>query len=124
MVNFKPVELFLKINMEIYLARMDLKLLYINIPNSEGKGATKRSLDKQTNKTWATKFIIIFLTIILTLTDFIFNRINYPQIKAYVMGTIFVTEFGSKYKYLIKTVLMLYLLFIDDIFMIWKRTLP
>ena len=73
---------------ETYLGTMDVKLLYTNITNSEGKGATKRTLDKQANETGATKVTTTFLAIILTLNDFIFNYKNYPQIKACAVGTI------------------------------------
>ena len=47
--------------------------LYTNIPNSEGIAATKKTLDKETNKTIATKVITTFLANTLTLNNFIFN---------------------------------------------------
>lgn len=61
---------------------------YTNIGNSESIAAAKRALNKQTNKTVATKVITTFLPPILTLNNFIFNCKNYLQIKGYPMGTI------------------------------------
>lgn len=50
-----------KVSEETYIVTMNVVSLFTNIPNSEGMVATKRALDKGTNKTVATKVIRIFL---------------------------------------------------------------
>lgn len=62
-----------KVSEETYIVTMNVVSLFTNIPNSEGMVATKRALDKGTNKTVATKVIRTFLALLLTLKNFIFN---------------------------------------------------
>jgi len=110
---------------------MDVKSLYTNIPNSEGITAVRKAFDKSNTKTIATKVITTFMSLILTLNNFVFNSQNYLQIKGCAMGTIcapsyaniFMAEFEKQYIYPhIKNKSMMYLRYIDDIFMIWKGT--
>ena len=78
------------------------------------------------------KFLITtFLTLILTLNNFVFNSKFYLQIKGCAMGTIcasayaniFMAEFEQKYVHaLIKDKLILFLHYIDDIFMVWTKS--
>ena len=105
--------------------------LYTNIPNSEGIAATKKTLDKETNKTIATKVITTFLANTLTLNNFIFNWKNYLKTKGCTVGTIcapsdvniFLAEFECKYIHpSIKNISTLFLQFTDNIVMMWKRT--
>ena len=72
----------------------------------------------------------MFLALILTLNDFIFNSKFYLQIKGCAMGTIcapsyaniFMSEFEEKHIYpLIKNKSAIYLRYIDDIFMVWTK---
>ena len=69
------------------LVSMDVKSLYTNIPNHEGKEAVKEKVNAQTDKLIATKVITKFLFLISTLNNFIFNSIYYLQIKGCAMGT-------------------------------------
>ena len=105
-----------------------MKSLYTNIPNNEGIKAAREAYDNHPNKTVATKVIIMFLSLILTLNNFVFNSINYLQIMGCAMGTIcapayaniFMTQFEKQHIYLyIKNKSILYLQYINIIFMIW-----
>ena len=49
---------------------MDVKVLYKNIPDNEGIAAVKQKYDNYTEKTVATKVIITFLSLIMTLNNF------------------------------------------------------
>ena len=70
------------------LVTLDVKSLYTNIPNNEGIKAVREAYDNHPNKTVATKVIITFLSLILTLNNFAFNSINYLPIMGCAMGTI------------------------------------
>ena len=104
---------------------MDVKSLYTIIPNNEGTEAVKEKLNVQSDKLIATKVIIKFLLLILTLNNFIFSSISYLQIKRFAMGTIyepsyadiFVGKFESSHicPY-IRNKTITYLRYIDDLF--------
>ena len=100
--------------------------LYTNIPNNEGIKAVREAYDNHTNNV-----IITFLSLILTLNNFVFNSINYLQIMGCAMGTIcapayannFMAQFEKQHIYpYIKNKSILYLRYIDNIFMIWTET--
>ena len=110
-----------------FLVTMDVKSLYTSIPNNEGSASVKKKYDHYSNKTIPTKIITTFLALILTLNNFIFNSKFYLQIKGCVMGTvcapsyanIFMSEFEEKHIYpLMKNKSVIYLCYIDDIFMV------
>ena len=69
------------------LVTLDVKPLYTNIPENEGIKAVREAYDRYPNKTVAKK-VIMFLRLILTLNNFVFNSINYLQIMGCAMGTI------------------------------------
>ena len=107
---------------------MDVKSLYINIPNNEGISAVRSYLEQSTIK-HLLPVIISFLGLILTLNNFIFNDINFLQTNGASMGTkcaptyanLFMGKFEEMYilpKLIGKSIL--YLRYIDDIFLIWK----
>ena len=121
----------LKVPKDAVLISLDVKAVYTSIPNSEGITALKRAYDKYQQKTVATKVLTTFLALILTLNNFIFNSKLYLQIKGCAMGTIyapayaniFMAYFEEKFIYpLIDAKTLLYLRFIDDIFMIWTKS--
>ena len=64
-----------------YLVTMNVKSLYTNIPNAEGISSVKRAFCNYSKKTTTTKVITTFLSLILTLNNFVFNCIHYLQIK-------------------------------------------
>ena len=114
-----------------FLVTMDVKSLYTSIPNNEGIASVKKKYDHYPNKTIPTKIITTFLALILTLNNFIFNSKFYLQIKGCAMGTIcapsyaniFMSEFEEKHIYpLIKNKSVIYLRYIDDIFMVWIKS--
>ena len=67
---------------------MAVKPFYTNIPNSGGIAAAKNALDKKSNKTVVMKVITTFLSLILTLNNFVLNCRNSLQIKGCIMGNI------------------------------------
>lgn len=112
------------------LVTMDVRSLYTNIPNHEGIQAVRDTLNNSSSSI-PTRIITTFLTLILTLNNFIFNGTHYLQNKGSAMGTkcappyanIFMGRFEEQYIYpriIHKT--RLYLRFIDDIIFIWKGT--
>ena len=114
-----------------YLARMDVKSLYTSTPNNEGIASVKKKYDHYPNKAIPAKIITTFLTLILTLNNFIFNSKFYLQIKGCTMGTIcapsytniFMSKFEEKHIYpLIKNKSVIYLRYIEDIFMVWIKS--
>ena len=86
------------------LVTLDVKSLHTNIPNNEGIKAVREAYDNHPNKT-ATKVIITFLSLMLTLKNFVFNSVNYLQIIGCAMGTIcspayaniFIAQFEKQY---------------------------
>jgi hypothetical protein len=109
---------------------MDVRPLYTNIPNQEGIQAVRETLNNSSSSI-PTRIITTFLTLILTLNNFIFNGVHYLQNKGSAMGTkcappyanIFMGVFEERHIYpriLHKT--RLYLRYIDDIIFIWKGT--
>ena len=67
---------------------LDVKSLYTKIRNNEDIQAVRQAYDNHPNKTVATKVIIMFLSLILTLNIFVFNSINYLKIMGCAMSTI------------------------------------
>ena len=102
-----------------------------DIKTLERIASVKKKYDHYSNKTIPTKIITMFLALILTLNDFIFNSKFYLQIKGCAMGTIsapwyaniFMSEFEEKHIYpLIKNKSVIYLRYIEDIFMVWIKS--
>ena len=121
----------LAVPLNSFLVKMEVKSLYTSIPNNEGIASVKTKYDHYPNKTIPTKIITTFLALILTLNNFIFNSKFYLQIKGCAMGTIcapsyaniFMSEFEEKHIYpLIKNKSVIYLRYIDDIFMVWIKS--
>ena len=107
---------------------LDVRSLYINIPNNEGIKAVETNLKL---KNIATRIVTTFLHLVLPLNNFIFNCQNYLQIKGCAMGTrcapnyanIFTGIFEEMFIYLlVNNMTRLYLQFIDDSFIVWTGT--
>ena len=118
-------------NKDTILVTLDNKSLYTNIPNHEGIEAVKSALNSASQKPIATKVIIKFLFLILTLNNFVFNGIHYLQKIGCAMGTIyapnyaniFMGKFEKTYIYpYINLISNCYCRFINDIFFIWNGT--
>ena len=115
----------------VTLVTMDVSALYTNIPNNEGIYAVEETLSKNNISLSLINVIKIFLHLILTLNNFIFNGKHYLQIKGCAMGTkcapnyanLFMGDFESKHIYpRIQNKSLLYHRFIDDIFLIWTSS--
>ena len=65
---------------ERILVTLDVKSLYTNIPNNEDIKTVREPYDKHPTKSVSTKVIITFLSLILTLSNFIFNCSHYLQV--------------------------------------------
>ena len=120
-----------KISPNDILVTMDVSSLYTNIDNNEGIKAIEQnstitsSLSKQ-----MIQIITTLMSLILTLNNFVFNGMNYHQVKGTAMGTraapnyanIFMGWFEEKYIY--KSCWMKHIRyygrFIDDIIIFWK----
>lgn len=80
------IESQLNIPTNSFLVSMDVRSLYRNIPHKEGITAVKDSLERKTAKALI-KVVLMFLKLIPTLNNFVFNSCNYLQIKGYATGT-------------------------------------
>ena len=85
---FKKLEKVKDIPQESLLVTLDVKSLYINIPNNKGIKAVKTSHEKNQEKTVFTEVIISFLSLILTLNNFALNCRQYLQTMSCGMNTI------------------------------------
>ena len=83
------------ISKDSILVTLDVKPLYTRISIHECIEAVKETLNNQGNKPIATRVIIKFLYIILTLNNFAFNGINYLQKKDSPIGTIYAPAYIS-----------------------------
>ena len=111
------------------LVTLDVKSSYTNIPNNKGIKAVREAYDKHPNKTILSKVITTFLSLILTLNNFIFSSVKYTQKMGCAMGSVcassyanlFMEQFEEKHIHpYIKDMVLLYLRYIDDIFIICK----
>ena len=108
-----------------YLVLLDVKSLYTNIPNSKGIKVMKTSLDNFPKKAITTKVVTTFQSLIITLSNFVFNCQKNLQIKGSAMGTIsalsyaniFMDHFGRKrISPYLQGISLIDLRLIDDIF--------
>ena len=91
----KKLEKVKGIPQESLLVTLDVKSLYPNIPNNEGIQAVKESYEKYKEKAVSTKVIITFLSLVLTLNNFIFNCTRYLQTTGCAMGTICAPSYAN-----------------------------
>ena len=73
---------------ESLLVTLDVKSLYTNILNNKCIKAVREAYDKHPSKSVSTKVITTFLSLILTLKNFIFNSFHYLHVMGCAMGTI------------------------------------
>ena len=101
------------------LVKMDIRSLYTSNSNNEGIGVTKKRYENYIQKTLPTKNITIFLALILTLNNFVFNSKFYLQIKdcAMTCAKIFKAQFEQKYLYpLIKNISIFFLRYTEKVY--------
>ena len=116
---------------ESYLCTIDVTSLYTNIPNDEGIRACKDLLTKlRTDGTTPSNTNIIrLLEHVLYMNNFDFNNKHYLQVGGTAMGTrvapsfanIFMAYFEEQWVYTYPTQPLVWLRYIDDIFMIWNN---
>ena len=113
------------------LVTMDVRSLYTNVPNQEGIEAVKSYLRARAKPSdrFLSQVISTFLSLILTLNNFVFNDDNFVQVNGASMGTkcaptyasLFMGRFEESHIIpRIKDSILIYNRYIDDIFFIWK----
>ena len=116
---------------ETILVTMDVRSLYTNIPNNEGMEAIRSFFRARAapGDNILAKVICTFLTLILTLNNFVFNDENFVQINGCSMGTKCAPPYASLYMGWfenlhilprIRNHISLYVRYIDDLLFIWK----
>ena len=95
----KKLEALPEIPADTILITMDVRSLYTNIPNEEGKQAIKDFFRARSRPgdDMLSKVINVLLTLILTLNNFIFNGENYIQTNGCSMGTKCAPSYASLY---------------------------
>ena len=113
------------------LVTMDVTSLYTNIPNNEGLRASLIALEKY--RTGDVKprnlSIIKLLEMVLKKNNFQFNGNNYLQVGGTAIGTkaapsfaiIYMGSFEDEYVYTYHLQPLLFVRYIDDIFMLWQH---
>ena len=115
------------------LATLDVSSLYTNINNQDGLDAAKNTLARHrpgTHLKPSNSSLLKLLELVLTRTNFQFNGQNYKQISGIFMGTKTAPSyaintmgaFESKFVYTYHKKCLVYLRYIDDIFIMWTHT--
>ena len=114
------------------LVTMDVTSLYTNIPNEEGMQVIRELLHNKRPthgiypSNWALNQLLEF---VLTKNNFTFNDLHYLQVGGTAMGTrvaptyaiLYMGDFEQKHIYTYSLQPILYLRFIDDVFMLWTH---
>ena len=118
---------------DCYLCTVDVTSLYTNIPNDEGITACQKLLNCHRSSTYcpSNDNIIHLLEYVLLMNNFDFNNKHYLQVGGTAMGTrvapslanIFMADFEDKFVYSYHKQPLIWLRYIDDIFMIWNHDL-
>jgi peptide-methionine (R)-S-oxide reductase len=116
---------------ECYLCTVDVTSLYTNIPNDEGVTACTNILNKYRTGSLipSNENIARVLEHVLYMNNFNFNGKHYLQVGGTAMGTrvapsfanIFMADFEERYVYNYHTQPLVWLRYIDDIFMVWNH---
>ena len=115
------------------VATMDVTSLYTNIPNTEGLRSALKLLEvyrPQTSVRPSNLNLVKLLEMVLTKNNFQFNGDHYLQVGGTAMGTkaapglanCFMGNFEEEYTYKYRLKPLLYLRYLDDIFLIWQHT--
>ena len=108
---------------------IDVSSLYTNIPNTEGIAAINKMMEDTGTDTLLKMFISNLTHQVLTKNYFKFNNKLYEQIQGTAMGTRMAPNYAIIFMHYFETNFLtnypkqpkIWLKFIDDIFMIWKR---
>ena len=113
------------------LVTLDVSSLYTNIPNHEGIIAVASHLRKDRTKDPITPYLLELLKLVLQSMNFTFNDEHYLQVGGTAMGTGVAPNYANLFMDRFETNALegwdkkplLWLRFIDDIFMIWTHGL-
>ena len=113
------------------LATLDICSLYTNIPNDEGIRAVNQALNiyRTGNDQPPNSSILRLLRFVLTMNNFEFDGTNYIQTGGTAMGTktapnyaiTTVNQFEDQHVYTYEKQPLLWLRYIDDIFVLWQH---
>ena len=111
------------------LCTLDVSSLYTNIPNNEGILAVADKLRSDPSKTPIAKFILDLLTLVLHNMNFEFNGEHFLQTGDTAMGLSLAPNYANLFMDRFKTKAvagfhrkpLIWLRFIDDVFMIWTH---
>ena len=111
------------------LVTLDVSSLYTNIPNQEGILAVAAHLRKDRTKDPISPYILQLLRLVLHSMNFTFNDQHFLQIGGTAMGTALAPNYANLFMDRFETRALkgwdkqplLWLRFIDDIFMIWNH---
>jgi hypothetical protein len=115
-----------------YMATIDVKSLYTNIPTEEGIRATAEALADVPFDTPLTTLLKL-LSLALNRNEFEFDKRYFKQVRGCAMGTPCAPNFANLFMDQLETRLLrdapghipyCWWRFIDDIFLIWLHTLP
>ena len=119
-----------KLPVECYLVTLDVSSLYTNIDIDEGLTVVQEELTKTNLVKPSAKTLTCLLEKVLRLNNFTFNDEHFIQIKGTAMGTRVAPNFAHVYmgrfeeNFVYKTewsnYVIIWVRFIDDIFLIWK----
>ena len=115
----------------VILCTLDVSSLYTNIPQKEGIDVIKQLLTKERPSAYlpTNSSMCKLLELVLTKNNFQFNGRNYLQINGTAMGTrvaptyanLYMSYFEDMFVYTYPLQPLLWLRYIDDIFMIWTH---
>ena len=120
-----------KLPEECYLATLDVSSLYTTIDTDEGLTIVEEELGKTNQNKPSSKTLSCLLEKVLKLNNFTFANEHYIQIKGTAMGTRVAPNFANVYmgrleeRFVYQTEwanhIIIWVRFIDDIFLIWKN---
>ena len=112
----------------VLLATMDVVSLYTNIPHEEGLLTVESFLNTYPSDTLHSSAIIPLLELVLNCNNFVFNDTHFVQIHGAAMGSrvspnyanLFMGDFEKRAIESFPVKPLLFLRFIDDIFVLWS----
>ena len=127
---FQRIKVLGKLPVECYLVTLDVSSLYTNIDIDERLTVVQEELIKTNRVKPSPQTLTCLLERVLRLNNFTFNDEHFIQIKGTAMGTRFAPNFANVYmvrfeeNFVYKAewsnYVIIWVRFIDDIFLIWK----
>ncbi|CAN7943058.1 unnamed protein product, partial [Ixodes hexagonus] len=118
------------VSQDSILVTIDVNSLYTNIPHDEGLSAIREFLSVYPSSLADNDCIVRLLELILNYNNFVFHNTHYLQIQGAAMGSkmspnyanIFMGKFEESFVWSYTKKPVIYLRYIDDIFIIWNDT--